>query len=62
MTTEARERLGMVECPTCRGSGMIQSWYVEDCEDCGGFGLIEASGPLADQPNGADAPTERKES
>ena len=60
MTTEARERLGMGECPTCHGSG-IQSWYVEDCEDCGGFGLIEASDPLADQPNGADAPTERKE-
>jgi DnaJ-class molecular chaperone len=28
------------ECPTCNGSGMIQSWYVEDCFDCGGTGAV----------------------
>ena len=29
-----------MKCPDCNGSGMVQSWYVEDCETCGGTGII----------------------
>ena len=31
-----------MKCQTCNGSGLVQSWYVEDCPECGGDPLYEA--------------------
>jgi RecJ-like exonuclease len=31
----------MKKCERCNGCGMLQSWYGEDCSDCGGTGEVD---------------------